>query len=121
MTINQLTETTRQLVSRYIIHDHEKGRTSSYYKGKHGIEMLGKHSALEKAIKALVEKLPDEKSSSNEDPRKSKNSRRSSSSKGTRNNQARRVGLRRRVLFCAVLPDIAVWSAACAPRQVGGN
>lgn len=38
LTIEQLAVSTRQRVSRYIIHDH--GRKGSQYKGEHGLDML---------------------------------------------------------------------------------
>lgn len=79
LTIDQLSDSTSQRVRRYIIPDHEKGRTGSWYNGKHGIYMFGKHSALGKAIKALTEKATGDKSSSKEEVRrKRKKTRRAS-------------------------------------------
>lgn len=72
MTIDQLAESTRQQVSRYIIPDHEKGHTGSRYKAESGIDMLGKHSALGKSIKALGDIPADDKSSSDESRRRRK-------------------------------------------------
>lgn len=51
-------------MSRYIIPDHEKGRTDSNYTGENGVDMLGKHKVLGKAIKAFDEKTTDDKLSS---------------------------------------------------------
>lgn len=81
LTIEQPADSTYQRVSRYIIQDHEKGGTGSQYKGEHGIDMLGKHSTTGKAIKALTENMPDDKSSSEEEGRhKCKKGRRGSTS-----------------------------------------
>lgn len=70
LKVEQFADSTRQQVSHYIIYDHEKGHTGSQYKGEHGVGMLGKHSAMGKAIKALTKKVQDEKSSSEEDGRR---------------------------------------------------
>lgn len=84
LELNQLAETTRQRVSRYIIPDHGRGRSGSLYRSEHGMAMLGKNAILGKAIKALGEKQIDERSSSGEeDKRKRKQYIRSSTSGGS--------------------------------------
>lgn len=70
LAIERLADSTRQRVSRYIIHDHGKGRTGSQYKGEHGVDMIGNHRVIGKAIKALKDRGLDDKSSSEEEERR---------------------------------------------------
>lgn len=80
LALSQLHETTRQRVSRYIIPDNERGPTGSHYRGENEVDLLGKHTVLDKAIKEL-EKTTDDRSSSHEDGKcKRKRSKRSASS-----------------------------------------
>lgn len=67
MVLKQLVESTWKRVSRYIIPDNERMHTGSHYKEEQGMDMLGKHKALVKAIKALTDKVPDDKSYSHEE------------------------------------------------------
>lgn len=53
MALDQLEGSTRQRVSCYIIPYHERGRTGSH-KGEQGVDMLGIHSSIGKAIKGLT-------------------------------------------------------------------
>lgn len=73
MDLNQLSESTQQRVSWYIIPDHEHRRAGSLNRCGHVLDMLGKHSSLGKYIKALVEhQLDDRASLDEEDKRKGK-------------------------------------------------
>lgn len=59
LAINQLAESTRKRVSRYIIPNDKRGHTGSLYRGEHGLDILGKHNALGKDIKVLRDKQID--------------------------------------------------------------
>lgn len=66
MALDQLAESTRQSVTQYIIPDRERGRAGSHYKADQVIDMLDKQNNLGKAINAIGDKSPDDKSSSKE-------------------------------------------------------
>lgn len=67
MTLDELLESTRQRVSRFIIPDHERDRTWSSYRGVNGMDIMDKHLSLKKALKSLKEKLLEERDSSDDD------------------------------------------------------
>lgn len=82
LTLDQLSESTRQRVSQHIVPENEKGRTGSRYKGESRVDMLGKHSALGKAIKALNDSRFAEDSASSDEELKTKRPRRNSNCGG---------------------------------------
>lgn len=61
MGLDQQAEYSRQIVSRYIIPDHGRGRTGFHYKGEQVKYMLSKHNALGMAMKGFTGKVPDDK------------------------------------------------------------